>query len=877
MRRAALLISGVLLAIAVAVIWWPREQALVDPDLRRPSVEQHEFQALEVQNQAAEGLTLAGVVRDATGAPVPNAEVFLAASAQESLAQLRCQVCEEPLLTCHAGETALTVASMLEAHKGALMPGATTRSDAKGAFRFEHLVGISFTVWGQSAGLGLGIKERAAPGDPVELFLPRLRSIIGRLRDANGQTLAGTVRATSRRLTHFVQATAAADGKFELTGLGEGPFFVQATAPGKLPASAAQVEAGPTPLMLTLKTPRRLEVRLVSKGQPIDGVVRLGGNHLSREAKTKNALATFDTLFPEGVLVSAVSGSLSALPQEARLESDVTQLTLSLDTAGTVLVTVLDEGGEPVPDPTLEFTTTKGWLVATKKAKTGQVISFGPTGVGDYHLSARADGFASAMVPVVVKSGEVGVEITLTKTTTISGKVMDEYGRPAPGVSVLVNPTGDAVLADTEGRFQAKVPSPGLYSLHAHHSDWGGGEVKVTAPRDDVVLQLERRASIEVTVTSEGRRVEGAQVTLLHAEGNFRSDRPSGADGVVLMRGLPPDSYAMVALHPEFLGSERQQIKLDENQELRLTAELRAGAAITGQVVDQLGTPVSSVSLTLTPRGAEPTTTDANGQFAFRPLRPKAVYAVRINQRGFDQPDRSSAVAGGEPVTIHVKRQTLHRGRVLSEGQPVTHFRVDEYEVSATDGRFEVALPSSNEDRVLVVIDAPGYEPTMEHRPNSPELGDFTLKRSAQVTGLVRDENGSAVADAVVSCDTCEQSVMTSTEGRFVLAKPAMQRDFTVVAKKGRRTATKTASADSSQGLELVLKSGVLLSGHAYLFDGRPAAGVELAGVNDDRAEPISVVTGADGTYSMEVPPGMYRFVMAAPGFQKSIRDTIRL
>jgi hypothetical protein len=246
---------------------------------------------------------------------------------------------------------------------------------------------------------------------------------------------------------------------------------------------------------------------------------------------------------------------------------------------------------------------------------------------------------------------------------------------------------------------------------------------------------------------------------------------------------------------------------------------------------------------------------------------------VRVVQRGFDQPDRSLGTAGGEPLILHVKRQSLYRGRVLSEGQPVTHFRVDEYEVNASDGHFEVALPAAEDGRVTVVIDAPGYEPLMDRRPDAPELGDFSLKHSAQVTGVVHDDTGSAIADAVVSCDTCEQSVMSGADGHFVLSKPALQRDFTVAAKKGRRTATKKVAADDAQGLELILKNGVQLSGHAFLPDGRPAAGVELAGVNDDRAEPLTVVTAEDGSYAMEVPPGMYRFVMATPGFGNVASD----
>ena len=43
-----------------------------------------------------------------------------------------------------------------------------------------------------------------------------------------------------------------------------------------------------------------------------------------------------------------------------------------------------------------------------------------------------------------------------------------------------------------------------------------------------------------MAVSSEGRRVEGADVVLwVEQEGIFRSDRSSGPDGLVPMRGLP--------------------------------------------------------------------------------------------------------------------------------------------------------------------------------------------------------------------------------------------------------------------------------------------------------------------------------------------------
>ena len=137
----------------------------------------------------------------------------------------------------------------------------------------------------------------------------------------------------------------------------------------------------------------------------------------------------------------------------------------------------------------------------------------------------------------------------------------------------------------------------------------------------------------------------------------------------------------------------------------------------------------------------------------------------------------------------------------------------------------------------------------------------------------MHDESGAAVADAVVGCDSCEQSVLSGQDGRFALGKPAFQREFTVVAKKGRRTATKPVSDGALQGLELVLKPGVKLSGLAYLPNAQPAAGLEIAGVNVDRGETVSVVTNADGSYAMDVAPGVYRFMLSLPQSQTQSED----
>lgn len=878
MRRLLPALAGLVLLVAGA-LWWSQRSgpAVVRVEDAPPPPPPPAFATIDVRAPSAQGLTLTGVVRGADGAPVPGAEVSLAASDQPTLTSVRCGHCQEALLSCRARETVNTVVALLDAHQGDQRAALVAMADGQGRFRFEGLAGTSFTLWGTAPGHGVGVKERAAPGDPAELFLPAPRELRGQVKDEAGAPVRATVRAISRRLAQVERVETDETGRFLLDALGEGPFFVVATSPGGLPAFRNEVQAGAEPITLTMLRPRTIEVRLLTVDRrPIEGQVQLAGDHLQREITAREGLAVIPGLAPGPLLVSASAKELSAGPQQVTLSAPVTQVTLVLERGGRLAVTVVDEAEQPVPSPTVELLTTRGEPVQKRVLQTGELAVLGPIAPGDYQVRARADGFTTAQVPAKVVATEAPLELVLTRGTALAGRVSDEYGRPAPGVSVLVMPLGESVISGPDGRFRTVVPSPGLYSLQAHHSDWGGGELKVTAPREDVELQLEPRAGCEVTVTVDGRRLEGASAMLFTSEGNYRSDRVSGADGVVLMRGMPPGTYTVVATHPGFLAADRQSVKLDEGQLVKVSAELKRGATITGRVVDGLGAPVGGVTVAVSPRNTEPVVSDGTGNFSLGPLRPNTVFTVRVTSRGYEQPDSVSATAGGQPVTVTVRRQAIFRGRVLGNGQPLRRFRVESHDVVSSDGTFELPLPASDE-RVILTVEASGYEPLHTQRPRAPELGDFDLKPTPQLTGIVRDEAGQAVADAVVSCESCEQPVLTGPDGRFSISRPPLQHEFTLAARKGRRTGARVVVGEVNSGLEVTLKPATTLVGTVWLPDGRPAGGVEVQGVHAERNETVSAVTGADGAFSLDAAPGVYRFSVSGGGFPRVGVDPLAL
>jgi hypothetical protein len=868
MRKWLVIGAAAVLVVVGGTVYWPQSDPSRSPSASAPEPPESralpEFQAVEVSSGEAEGLALTGRVLDPRGRPVPGAEVFLAASAQKTITSVRCEECDQPLLSCPAHETAIHALAYFEQQHGFLTPRATARADAEGKFRFARLAGVSFSVWAKAPGYGVALRERAAPGEPVELFLPTLRTITGQVVDDAGQPISGArVRAVSRRTSLPYEAVAAEQGFFTLEGLGEGPFYVLANAEGFLPAVEAQVEAGPQPVRMRLTPTRTLEVRVMHDGAPVAATVRLKADHLSRELRTDGAPARFTGLYPDELVVTAEAGNLGSAPRILTLKERLTQVTLELEEAGRLLVTVVDESGQPVPQPELMLSTSKGELIRQQKAATGALVELGPLGVGDYVLHGRAEGFRDVELPARVKQGETPLELEMTRATLISGQVIDEYGRPAPNVSVLIQPTGDAVLADADGLFTAPVPTPGLYELHAHHSEWGGGKVKVTAPAAGVRLELEPAASLEVTVTSEGRRVEGADVVLwIDQLGIFRSDRPSGSDGVVPMRGLPAETYWMVASHPEYIPSERQKVTVVDGQTVKLTAELSPGAVLTGDVADEQGAPVAGATLIVMPRGGEPVASDARGHFEIRALRPGRTYRLEARHPGYDQVERAEGQPGGPPVKLVLKRRPLFRGRVVGDdGVPVRRFRLDEHDVSTPDGRFEVSLPVAG-DRIIVSVDAPGYEPLMVDRPVAPDLGDLVLEKAPTLLGLVNDEGGAPVADAVVTCEVCDESVLSGPDGRFSLSSPPYVAQFSVSARKGRLTATQSLTRGNDGPVELTLRSATRVSGVVYQPGGQPAAGFQIEGVHAERGEPVTIVTGSDGSYSVDLPQGSYRFLL---------------
>ena len=109
---------------------------------------------------------------------------------------------------------------------------ATTRVAPDGSARFRGLgAGRAYTLWIAPGGGGLSLLQRdvRAAATPVHVSLTRGKSITGRLTIPSGAKLRNVMASREDGLMH-VQGTAKADGTYEILGLPEGSWTVQASA-----------------------------------------------------------------------------------------------------------------------------------------------------------------------------------------------------------------------------------------------------------------------------------------------------------------------------------------------------------------------------------------------------------------------------------------------------------------------------------------------------------------------------------------------------------------------------------------------------------------------------------------------------------------------
>jgi len=708
------------------------------------------------------------------------------------------------------------------------------------------------------------------------------------------------------------------------------------------PAAAARSPAATTPVAIapassSAASPR--EQPVIHDDDP-RGTLRLEGQVIDeRDAPVAGATVAIDSNPPliveteadgafvfEGLIrrdyrLEATADERYAGPARLRLGDKPEPVTLRLRKGGTLEVAVTERAtGAPVAGAEVELRSALTWKATTDSQGIARVRG---VGAGWAPLAVRAPGFAPNAVMVSTSGAPESAErvaVVLARGAAISGRVIDEAGKPIAGARVVatnaseplpvVDPRRDGVVTGTDGAFAIAALSAGTWRLTAT----AGERAPVTSvplsvdgehARRGVELVMTEGAVVRGTVLdATGAPVAGAEIRVV-ARG-FVDWRPrrqafSGTDGTFAITGLARRAVEVVAWHDSG-ASAIAPVDLAATPKAQLTLALDVKGAISGTVVDRAGQPLGDAQVIAEPdwsggmadrvawsvRGVQQAVTDQGGAFRFAGL-PDGAYRLRAARPGASEAalDLASSVTakpGDSAVKIVVAADGRITGKLqlpdataplafsvaLGSSRPVAF--------SSKDGAF--ALPAAA-GSYPVTFSGFGFvtiaKPATVTEGKDTDLGTITVNPGRSISGRVVDETGVPVAKATVAAGSLltgggaelyikDESIgakdtETDADGRFVLDgfPPST---LTVVAGKanaGRSASIQLPAGPDSATLELRLGRTTKLTGKVTRAGAPVADTVVIANPIGAVASNFFVTTGPDGAFTLDaLAPGAY-------------------
>ncbi|HEX7185369.1 MAG TPA: carboxypeptidase-like regulatory domain-containing protein [Thermoanaerobaculia bacterium] len=496
------------------------------------------------------------------------------------------------------------------------------------------------------------------------------------------------------------------DGSFRIEDLSAGsPVDVSASRTGYAPGEAQgiQVPADP-PIRLVLQAVGTISGRVVDpNGKPIaDAFVHVGfGPRAGRgmtmlsggpQADRSDAEGNFriTDVIPGPVELSAQApgwqrGTVAGLELRGGEEKSGIEIVLA---PGAILKgRVLSPSGRPLPGAQVQ-TIFEDLAAGTAMKNTDdegryELDTLAP---GNRTLEASHPDYGMARRQVELRPGENSLDFTLEGGNEVTGRVVDDAGRPVAGAQVTMIAHGVFQrfqdTSEADGSFRFAAVADGAYEAFASKEGFAPPERAQVTVAGSSVGGIELRLSQGGAIVGRIAGLEASELLRVQV-----SARGSGRGLGTVGRIEPDGSYRIDHLRE---GEWRVQAELPGTSlyaegvarlepgasETRLDLEMQRGLELSGRV-RRNGAPVAGEFLFLDGSQRKTGQTDSDGRFRFQGLAAGS-YRLRVGGRS-DGPEHEEAVdlQADREITIDLSTAELS-GRVVdaADGSPLANANV---------------------------------------------------------------------------------------------------------------------------------------------------------------------------------------------------------
>ncbi|MBS3940765.1 MAG: carboxypeptidase regulatory-like domain-containing protein [Actinobacteria bacterium] len=555
------------------------------------------------------------------------------------------------------------VAGVTVSVSGAGTPSATT--DGSGNYSLSRAPGTyTATVTVPIGSISAGPTSRtvivASGGSATADFMVvNTGTISGVVRNAIGVPVNGVTVALRVAGSTVDTALTGTDGQYSFTR-DPGVFTVAATVPsgfaagGPMERTINLVVGSSATADFVLAAAASISGRVVDTGgAPRAGVtVALSGAATGSSITDADGRYQFLNRTQFGVYTVAVtppSGFVAGGPSSRSVNlvsgsSAVADFTLARDAS--IAGRVLDSTGAGVAGVTIAIGHTSGTpaVVTRTTDAQGRYALEGVGTFGAYAVTMTVPSGFSAGGPVsravnLASGSSATADFALVESASITGQVVDGVGAPLSGVTVTLAGAGSgSTQTDTSGRY--RFANRTTFGAHTVTVTLPSGFVAGGAPTRSVNLAAGSSASADFrllqqgTITGQVLDTTGAPVSGVEVNVGGIS-RTTDVQGRYSRTGVDPGAYAIVMTVPIGFtagGATTRTVNLAGGSSATADFRLAATAAISGQVTDVVGAPLSGVTVTITaPGGGDtPRTTDAQGRYRLSGLDSFGTYRITV-------------------------------------------------------------------------------------------------------------------------------------------------------------------------------------------------------------------------------------------------------